>query len=452
MTQYNSIEFLYILKETIIFKLNYDFIALIHPIQWTIAYPVGADRPAKRQKKTSCVSIGQAGPVLCPRQMACCTSFLFRQSDVIASFLFGAWLCTRKILLCQIFCFLHRTFYFSDILSTYLFCINNMASPSQRRGKCGHAMALFDTHTHCARCREKGQDFCVENPTSADKCPICITFTSDQRLQLATPAYKIKKEKREAKTADSTPSKDEELVDPASVAVIGAVDNQGTIKTSVSAPPPDKKPKKESKKDTKKVKSPSSTASTSQPTTDGRFNELDNKWSERFSRLEALILAKSFEPSFTSDVKVAPSHSPPQTQNITEPFIRPSTSLPGSGFSAEKHQPTSKAITSSQTSSNQFTGTGFSATKHQPASQTKSSRPASTVKFTGQGSSATPHQPASQTKSHRPSTMDCGTDPQDTHRPLATDRSLSSDPADTGSPALHQTRRDSVSSAVIRGC
>ena len=154
-----------------------------------------------------------------------------------------------------------------------------MASPGQRRGKCGHAMALFDTHTHCARCREKGkgQDFCVENPTSADKCPICITFTSDQRLQLATPAYKIKKEKREAKAADSTPSKDEELVDPASVAVIGAVDNQGTVKTSVSAPPPDKKPKKESKKDTKKVKSPSSTASTSQPTTDDCFNDLDNK-------------------------------------------------------------------------------------------------------------------------------------------------------------------------------
>ena len=78
------------------------------------------------------------------------------------------------------------------------------------------------------------------------------------------------------------------------MAVIGAVDNQETIKTAVSAPPPDKKPKKESKKDTKKVKSPSSTASTSQPTTDDRFNELDNKWSERFSRLEALILAKSF--------------------------------------------------------------------------------------------------------------------------------------------------------------
>ena len=34
------------------------FIALIHPIQWTIAIPVGTDRPAKRQKKTSCVSTG----------------------------------------------------------------------------------------------------------------------------------------------------------------------------------------------------------------------------------------------------------------------------------------------------------------------------------------------------------------------------------------------------------
>ena len=34
------------------------FIALIHPIQWTIANPVGTDRPAKRQKKTSCVSTG----------------------------------------------------------------------------------------------------------------------------------------------------------------------------------------------------------------------------------------------------------------------------------------------------------------------------------------------------------------------------------------------------------
>ena len=66
------------------------FIALIHPIQWTIANSVGADRPAKRQKKTSCVSTGWPVPVLCIRQVAHGIYFLSRQHDVIASFSFGA--------------------------------------------------------------------------------------------------------------------------------------------------------------------------------------------------------------------------------------------------------------------------------------------------------------------------------------------------------------------------
>ena len=70
------------------------FIALIHPIQWTIANPVGAERPATRQKKTSCVSTGRPVPVLCTHQVAHHTSFLSRQRDVIASFSFGA--CTVR--------------------------------------------------------------------------------------------------------------------------------------------------------------------------------------------------------------------------------------------------------------------------------------------------------------------------------------------------------------------
>ena len=51
------------------FKSSYNdnFIVLILPIQWTIANPVSADRPAKRQKKTSCVSIGWPIP-LCIHQ------------------------------------------------------------------------------------------------------------------------------------------------------------------------------------------------------------------------------------------------------------------------------------------------------------------------------------------------------------------------------------------------
>ena len=44
-----------VLKIFVLSSLNHIFIALIHPIQWTIALPVGATGPAKRQKKTSCI-------------------------------------------------------------------------------------------------------------------------------------------------------------------------------------------------------------------------------------------------------------------------------------------------------------------------------------------------------------------------------------------------------------
>ena len=36
-------------------EIMQHFIALIHPIQWTIALPVAATGPAKRQRKTSCI-------------------------------------------------------------------------------------------------------------------------------------------------------------------------------------------------------------------------------------------------------------------------------------------------------------------------------------------------------------------------------------------------------------
>ena len=50
-----------------------------------------------------------------------------------------------------------------------------MSSPGQRRGSCGHAMAGFDTHSKCARCRDKGlgDDPCVLKK----ECMICKGFT-----------------------------------------------------------------------------------------------------------------------------------------------------------------------------------------------------------------------------------------------------------------------------------
>ena len=122
-----------------------------------------------------------------------------------------------------------------------------MSSPSQRRGGCGHMMAGFDLHSFCARCRDKkkGKDPCVEKPNV--ECQLCKALTPEQVSQLATPSYKLKKEKRDK--AESTPSKKDSssstsvtlsptLVDPARVSVIRAVDGQDT---GLSAQPAEKK-------------------------------------------------------------------------------------------------------------------------------------------------------------------------------------------------------------------
>ena len=47
------------------FNQNVLFIMVIHPIQWTIALPVGATSAAKRQKKSSCVSTGRTSHGVC---------------------------------------------------------------------------------------------------------------------------------------------------------------------------------------------------------------------------------------------------------------------------------------------------------------------------------------------------------------------------------------------------
>ena len=177
-----------------------------------------------------------------------------------------------------------------------------MSSPGQKRGTCGHAMTSFHGHAFCAPCREKGkgEEPCISNKDTSD-CTFCNAFTPEQRAQISTPSYKIKKEKREAKRMDSNQPTDE-LVDPSSISVIGVVGGTGTSKSPV---PPEKMSKKDKPARVKK----SNTAPAS--ATDDKITALDGKWSERFNRLEALLLAKSMEPTFSSDVRVTPFHSPP---------------------------------------------------------------------------------------------------------------------------------------------
>ena len=100
-------------------------------------------------------------------------------------------------------------------------------------------MAGFDLHSVCACCRDKkkGSDPCIETPPAA-----CDALTAEQKAQLSTPSYKLKKEKKEAKS--STPAKTSDtlsptLMDPAFVSVVGVMDGQTT--SGLSGPTEKKK-------------------------------------------------------------------------------------------------------------------------------------------------------------------------------------------------------------------
>ena len=88
----------------------------------------------------------------------------------------------------------------------------------QRKGSCGHIMAAFDSHDKCARCRDKriGEDNCVlEKP-----CSICDGFSHNQRELLATPSYRIRKDKKAGL-----------LVSLKEVTVISSVDMEPTFQS-----------------------------------------------------------------------------------------------------------------------------------------------------------------------------------------------------------------------------
>ena len=181
--------------------------------------------------------------------MVHCTSFLSRQRDVIASVSFGTWSVQT--------CFLQRDvfevsrqiqpFYYYLRISAEVLII--MSSPGQKKGTCGHIMAVFDGRLECARCREEvGDDPCVLKRD----CSICKAFTPEQILQLATPTYRERKNKEKKVSASPTPT----LMDPSQVSVLGWVDGDKTSKKS-ETPAGKKKRIDESPKPSNKKKSSS---------------------------------------------------------------------------------------------------------------------------------------------------------------------------------------------------
>ena len=334
-----------------------------------------------------------------------------------------------------------------------------MSSPGQKRGSCGHAMASFDGHAFCARCREKGKgkEPCIADKDTVD-CEFCNLLTPEQRAQISTPSYKLKKEKREAKRVDHpNPTDDSSLVDPSTVSVIRVV---GAASSETSSVPPEKK----TKKDKAPVKAKNDKASTSAA---DRFSELNQKWSERFNRLEALLLSKSMQPTFSLEVRVTPSHSPPvNVSRDTEPFFQPTHRNPGDSLPkrtgpeiSAAQQPSAGKLTShSSTSSSAVkrTGPGSTTAKQKSTGKLKLDqiRPKSSTGRTGPDtatvkskSTGKPH-----IDSHRPSSrpvQSASTSPADpplSDRP-STDRPQHSAASGSESPSLWKSsRKDRFSS------
>ena len=184
-------------------------------------------------------------------------------------------------------------------------------------------MAGFDTHSKCARCRDKelGDDPCVLKK----ECVICKGFTPEQSLQLATPTYRDRKDKKT--TSNATTSSTPTLVDPAHVSVLGKVEKVKAVQTTPS--------KKTKCSESPKPSASKKRSSSSRPTTED-LQHLDDQWGERFSRLEAMLLAKAFTVPVEPVVKPASDVTPSQ-----KPFFDPGATT--SSLPVEKSLPAEKS-------------------------------------------------------------------------------------------------------------
>ena len=179
-----------------------------------------------------------------------------------------------------------------------------MASPGdkkgQRRGSCGYVMASFDLHDKCARCRDKliGEDYCVKDKPRK----ICDGILVSQKDMLATPSYKIRKDKKAGI-----------LVSPKDVTVLQPVDNEPTFQSPSGQPsqspahPPSTPP--------------SSSSQTTSFVTSGQLAAIADKWLEQFARMEVLLSRGNVFSTPVSAVK------PVDTHNLISdnPFLAPAT-------------------------------------------------------------------------------------------------------------------------------
>ena len=131
------------------------------------------------------------------------------------------------------------------------------------------------------RAKGVGDDPCVKKLD----CQICKAFMPSQIIQLTTPTYKARKERGEQKKSEAGRDATPTLVDPSEVTLLGRV--SADKPSSVESTPKQKKERSDGSPRSSKRKH------SSKPTSDD-LKSLDDKWSERFSHLEAMLLNQSF--------------------------------------------------------------------------------------------------------------------------------------------------------------
>ena len=172
-------------------------------------------------------------------------------------------------------------------------CIDIMASPIDKKGQCrescGHIMASFD--------KLISEDNCV-----LDKpCSICGNFTESQKDTLATPAYRIRKDKKASL-----------LVSPKDVTVLATVDDEPTFQSPVGL--------SVQISAEASVSSATSQASSNFVTSD-QFMAMSDKWAEPLRVYKLSLQEVTFFSTPVSSVKPVASH-----QLISDtPFMAQST-------------------------------------------------------------------------------------------------------------------------------
>ena len=138
------------------------------------------------------------------------------------------------------------------------------------------------------------EDPCIKKLPSVP-CEYCDLLTPEQVIQFSTPTYKIRKEKQKIRDT---------LVDPNSVTVLSHVEQEDPDSACFSH-------------------NTSADLSLPQPSLCKELQELDEKWSARMARLEALLTLGQHstpQPSFPP-VKALVAHKPPAGALSQAPFL-----------------------------------------------------------------------------------------------------------------------------------